>query len=77
MATVSPTAAASVSVATARPREKGTSLTRDALRRLRRNRLAMAGLVVVVLLGLVAIFADALAPYSYTKTNFGRLNEAP
>jgi oligopeptide transport system permease protein len=77
MATVSPTAASSVSVATARPREKGTSLTRDALRRLRRNRLAMAGLVVVVLLGLVAIFADALAPYSYTKTNFGRLNEAP
>jgi len=77
MATVSPTDAASVSVATARPREKGTSLTRDALRRLRRNKLAMAGLVVVVLLGLVAIFADALAPYSYTKTNFGRLNEAP
>src|SRR5437870_11256607 len=77
MATVSPTAAASVSVVTARPRETGTSLTRDALRRLRRNRLAMAGLVVVVLLGLVAIFADALAPYSYTKTNFGRLNEAP
>src|SRR5712691_13130766 len=77
MATVSPTAASSISVAAARPREKGTSLTRDALRRLRRNRLAMAGLVVVVLLGLVAIFADALAPYSYTKTNFGRLNEAP
>jgi oligopeptide transport system permease protein len=77
MATVSPTAASSVSIATARPREKGTSLTRDALRRLRRNRLAMAGFVVVVLLGLVAIFADALAPYSYTKTNFGRLNEAP
>jgi ABC-type dipeptide/oligopeptide/nickel transport system permease subunit len=77
MATVSPTATSSISVATARPREKGTSLTRDALRRLRRNRLAMAGLVVVVLLGLVAIFADALAPYSYTKTNFGRLNEAP
>ena len=26
---------------------------------------------------LIAIFADFLAPYSYTKTNFGRLNEAP
>src|SRR5438552_7974491 len=77
MATVSPTAASSISVAAARSREKGTSLTRDALRRLRRNRLAMAGLVVVVLLGLVAIFADALAPYSYTKTHFGRLTEAP
>src|SRR3989442_1268583 len=56
---------------------RGTSLWQDALRRLRRNRLAMAGAVVVVLLCLVAIFADVLAPYPYTKTNFGRLNEAP
>src|SRR6266571_261971 len=77
MATVSPTATSPVSVAAARPREKGTSLTRDALRRLLKNRLAMAGLVVVIFLGLLAIFADALAPYPYTKTNFGRLNEAP
>ena len=77
MATVSPTAASPVSVAAVRPREKGTSLTRDALRRLRKNRLAMAGLVVVIFLGLLAIFADTIAPYPYTKTNFGRLNEAP
>jgi oligopeptide transport system permease protein len=77
MASVSPTAAPTVSIGTVRPREKGTSLTRDALRRIKKNRLAMAGLVVVVLLGLVAIFADALAPYPYTKTNFGRLNEPP
>lgn len=55
----------------------GSSLSRDAFRRLLRNRLAVAGGVVVILLCLVAIFADALAPFSYTKTNFGRLNEAP
>ncbi len=54
-----------------------TSLWRDGVRRLLRNRLAMAGGVVIVLLCLVAIFADALAPLPYTKTNFGRLNEAP
>jgi oligopeptide transport system permease protein len=77
MATVSPTATSPVSVAGVRPREKGTSLTRDALRRLRKNHLAMAGLVVVIFLGVLAIFADAIAPYPYTKTNFGRLNEAP
>jgi ABC-type dipeptide/oligopeptide/nickel transport system permease subunit len=76
MATVSPAAASAVRVG-AVPRAKGTSLTRDALRRLRRNKLAMAGLVVIILLGLVAIFADLLAPYPYTKTNFGRLNEPP
>src|SRR5438876_3771784 len=56
---------------------RGTSLTRDAFRRLVRNRLAMLGLIVVVLMCLTAIFADVLAPYAYTKTNFGRLNEPP
>jgi len=44
---------------------------------LRKNRLAMGGGVVILLLCLVAIFADVLAPLPYTKTNFGRLNEAP
>ena len=57
--------------------ERGGSLARDALRRLLRNKLAVAGGVVVIALCLVAVFADALAPYAYTKTNFGRLNEGP
>jgi ABC-type dipeptide/oligopeptide/nickel transport system permease subunit len=77
MATVSPTAASTVAVDATRPREKGTSLTRDALRRLRKNKLAMIGLVVVVALAFVAIFAEALAPRPYTKTNFSRLTEPP
>jgi oligopeptide transport system permease protein len=55
----------------------GTSLWRDGARRLLRNRLAIAGGIVIVLLCLVAIFADVLAPLPYTKTNFARLNEAP
>lgn len=63
--------------AAARRALHGTSLWRDGLRRLLRNRLAMAGGVVIVLLCLVAIFADVLAPLPYTKTNFARLNEAP
>jgi oligopeptide transport system permease protein len=54
-----------------------TSLWRDAARRLRRNKLAMIGLVAVLGLVVLAIFADVLAPYPYTKTNFGRLNELP
>jgi len=56
---------------------RSSSLWRDAVHRLLRNRLAMAGGVVIVLLCVVAIFADVLAPRPYTKTNFGRLNEAP
>src|SRR5688572_3154331 len=38
------------------------------LRRLRRSHTAMLGLCIVVLLLLVAVFADALAPYSPTQT---------
>ena len=56
---------------------RGTSLYRDAWRRLLRNKLAVAGGVTVILLCLIAIFADFLAPFSYTKPNFGRLNEFP
>src|SRR5216117_3198582 len=56
---------------------RSSNLWRDGLRRLRKNRLAMAGGVVILLLCLVAVFADVLAPLPYTKTNFGRLNEAP
>ena len=54
-----------------------SSLWRDAWRRLLRNKLAVIGGVTVVLLCLVAIFAEFVAPHSYTKPNFGRLNEFP
>ena len=47
------------------------------MRRLLRNRLAVAGGVVIVLLCLIAIFADVLMPLPYTKPNFERLNEPP
>jgi oligopeptide transport system permease protein len=82
MAALSPAPAADVTVASAAITAAGepvstSSLWRDAVRRLRRNRLAMIGGTVVVALVLIAIFADVLAPYPYTKTNFGRLNEAP
>ena len=56
---------------------RGSSLWRDAWRRLLRNKLAVVGGVVVILLCLLAIFADVIAPQSYTKPNFGRLYEFP
>ena len=49
----------------------------DAWRRLLRNKLAVAGGLTVILLCLLAIFAEAIAPYSYTKPNFDRLYEFP
>jgi oligopeptide transport system permease protein len=76
VATVTP-ATAPLALETGHVRTGSSSLTRDAIRRLRRNKLAMIGFVVVVILLFLAIFADFITPYSYTKTNFGRLNEPP
>ncbi|MBI2155063.1 MAG: ABC transporter permease [Candidatus Rokubacteria bacterium] len=61
------------------PRERAatTSLWRDAWRRLLRNRLAVMGGSVIILLCLVALFAGVLAPYPYTKSNFSRTYEFP
>src|SRR5437764_6072939 len=71
------TDAGALAASGARPAARGTSLWRDGVRRLLRNRLGPAGGVVIVLLCLVAIFADVPAPMPYTRTNFGRLNEPP
>jgi hypothetical protein len=44
------------------PRVRSSSLWRDGVRRLRRNKLAVAGGIVIAALCFVAIFADFLAP---------------
>jgi ABC-type dipeptide/oligopeptide/nickel transport system permease subunit len=44
------------------------SLWGDAWGRLRRNKLAVGGLVVLLLLCLVAVFADVIAPYGFAQT---------
>ena len=49
----------------------------EALRRLRRSTTAVAGAVIVALLVLVAIFADALAPYSPTENDQTKTFLAP
>ena len=65
------------SLARLREPMRGTSLWRDAWRRLLKNRLAVAGGISVIGLCLVAIFADVIAPVAYTKANFGRIYEFP
>src|SRR6266705_1787157 len=56
---------------------RSSTLWRDGARRLLRNRLAVAGGSVIVLLCLIAIVGDVLAPLPDTKTNVGRINEPP
>lgn len=58
----------------ARPRE---TFLGDTWRRLKRNRMAMVGLVIIVLLFLIAIFAEPLAPYDPIKQNLKESHVPP
>jgi oligopeptide transport system permease protein len=49
--------------------EKGTSLWKDAWLRLRKNRLAVIGLVMLVLFIVIALLTPWIAPYSYQAQN--------
>ena len=49
------------------------SLWSDAWRRLKRNRAALLGLAIVLLLGAIAIFADRLAPYPYAEQHVDKI----
>jgi ABC-type dipeptide/oligopeptide/nickel transport system permease subunit len=53
------------------------SLLRDAVRRFSRNKLAMAGLVIVVFLLILAVFADLLAPYPYDFAQLAKARQFP
>ncbi|NTW88023.1 MAG: hypothetical protein HGB26_02610, partial [Desulfobulbaceae bacterium] len=42
---------------------KGRTLRADAIRRLRKNKLAVAGLIWIIIVVLIAVTADLWAPY--------------
>jgi ABC-type dipeptide/oligopeptide/nickel transport system permease subunit len=63
--------------ATASLEKSRETFVSDAWRRLKRNRLAMVGLVIIVLLFLIAIFADWLAPYDPIKQNLKESHVPP
>lgn len=56
---------------------KGDSLWADSFRRLRRNKAAMFGLAILLIMISVAIFADQIAPYTYYEQNLMMNNAAP
>lgn len=56
---------------------KPTSLWRDAWFRLIRNKLAVAGALVVLLMILIAIGADFLMPFAYDKSSLSHANQSP
>lgn len=57
-------------------KKKSNSAYAEAWRRLRKNKVAMVSLVVIILLILMAIFADLIVPYSTAITNNASLQLA-
>lgn len=56
---------------------KQTNLWRDAWQRLLRNKLAVLGMLIVIIFLLLAIFADVIAPYRYDKSDFAKTYQFP
>jgi oligopeptide transport system permease protein len=57
--------------------EKGTSLTQDAIRRLKKNKMAMAGFWILIFMVLIALLTPWIAPYSYEEQNLQLGASAP
>ena len=57
--------------------DKGRSQAAEVWKRLRRNKMAMVGLFLLILLILCAVFADWLAPYGYDEQDVMRKFTAP
>jgi oligopeptide transport system permease protein len=56
---------------------KGRSLWQDALRRLLRNRAAVASLVILATVALLAVAAPLIAPHPYDAVFWDRINRPP
>ncbi len=54
-----------------------SSLWLDAFRRFKRNRLAAAAAVFIILLGVTAIIGPIVSPYSYREQNYATINASP
>ncbi|GAU78931.1 nickel transporter permease [Fusibacter sp. 3D3] len=58
-------------------KNKKKSIWLDVWRRLRKNKMAVGGLVIIILLFLTAIFADWIAPYSYESQDLLNMFQTP
>lgn len=56
---------------------KGHTLLKDFFRRFCRNKMAMTGLLLLILMITCAIFADTIAPYGYNDQNPQAANQFP
>ena len=77
MAATDTSAKPAVSVAKIEAPVKGDSLWANSLRRLRRNKAAMMGMVILLIMLFIAIFADVIAPYHFAEQDLMLNNAAP
>ena len=56
---------------------ESTSFMRDAMRRLRRNKMAMACLCILIIIALIAVIVPYFYPYSYTQQDVSGKHMAP
>jgi ABC-type dipeptide/oligopeptide/nickel transport system permease subunit len=59
------------------PDEPAANLWRDAWGRLRQNRLALAGLAIILVLALAALFGPFITPYDFLSQNLDARNVGP
>lgn len=59
------------------PAKRQRTKTQETWRRLKKNRWAVAGLIIIFLLALLALFANQIAPYGYNDQNYMRMLEGP
>ncbi len=60
-----------------RNKVKPSTPMRESWKRFKRNKTALAGLVVVVFLVFIAIFADLIAPYGYQEQDYSVMSQPP
>lgn len=58
-------------------KSKVSSPSAEAWRRMKRNKLALVGLAVIILMILVAILAPVIAPYGYDEQNYSAVLQKP
>lgn len=56
---------------------KGSSLWKDAMKRLRKNRMAVLGAIVLAIIAVVAILTPRIAPHEFDKTHLRDGNRPP
>ena len=56
---------------------KSTSYWKDAWRRFRKNKLAVFGVIVIILLAIMAFIGEPISGESYDKTNLMNVNKSP